>query len=216
MKRLTILSLMGFILALGVAIAALRNADDNWAGAMILATPLLLGIALIGALCGEERSRARRLGFAILGGAYFALAFLGLSDQDLARLPTARLLQDIHERVAPPMAFTYTSTYVITSAPSAAGPATSGVSPPNSASLRFVPLPAPSGSMTVTPSRWKSLLPGAANLAAFRIVGHCLFALLAGLLGAAIAQWFRGRNADRRDMGDGPAPRAGLAGQDLA
>jgi hypothetical protein len=207
MKRLTILSLMGFILAVGVAIAALRNADDNWAGAMILATPLLLGVTLIGAICGEERSRSRRLGFAILGSAYFSLAFLGLSDQNLARLPTARLLQAIHERVAPPAAFTYTmSTWVITGATPATGPATSSVSTPNSASMSFVANPAPSGSesTTVSPSRWKSLLPGAANREAFSIVGHCLFALLAGLLGSAIAQWFRGRKADRQDVGESP------------
>ena len=29
-RRLTILSLMGLVLVLGVAIAALRNADDYW------------------------------------------------------------------------------------------------------------------------------------------------------------------------------------------
>jgi hypothetical protein len=204
MKRLTILSMMGFILALGVAIAALRNADDNWAGAMILATPLLLGVALIGAICGEERSRARRLGFAIFGGGYFALAFLGLSDQNLARLPTARLLQDIHQRVAPPVTGTFTTTYVFTGAPRATGAGTFTVSNPSSTSINVSTNPAPSGSTTVAPSRWKSLLPGAANLEAFSIVGHCLFALLAGLLGAAIAQWFRGRNADGPDMVDPP------------
>jgi hypothetical protein len=206
MKRFTIMSLMGTILVLGVAIAALRNANDNWAGAMILATPLLLGIALIGALCGEERSRARRLGFAILGGGYFALAFLGLSDQDRARLPTARLLQAIHERVATPLMTTFTATYVITSPPHATDLGTYTVSSPNSASLSFVPNPAPPASVTITPSRWKSLLPGAVNREAFFIVGHCLFALLAGLLGATIARWFRGRNADGPDTVDPPPP----------
>jgi hypothetical protein len=216
MKRLTILSLMGFILAVGVAIAALRNADDNWAGAMILSTPLLLGVALIGALCGEERSRARRLGFAILGGGYFALAFLGLSDADRARLPTARLLQAIHERVAPQVTGGYTVTYVVTSAPPGSGQGTFMAPPPNPASINVVPGPAPSGSIIVTPGRWKSFLPGAANLEAFRIVGHCLFALLVGLLGAAIAQWFRGRYVDRRVIGDDPATRTRLAGEDPA
>ena len=58
MKRLTILSLMGLILVLAVAVAALRNADVYWASGMILATPMLFGVALIGALCGGERSGA--------------------------------------------------------------------------------------------------------------------------------------------------------------
>ncbi len=100
-RRLTILSLMGLVLVLGVAIAALRNADDYWAGGMILATPFLLGVALIAALCGEERSRARRLGFTILGGGYFALAFLGLSEPYRTLLPTSRLLAYVHQQVAP-------------------------------------------------------------------------------------------------------------------
>jgi hypothetical protein len=47
--------------------------------------------------------------------------------------------------------------------------------------------------------RWKAVLPGATNYEAFSIVGHCLFALLAGLLGASIAQWFR-RRAERANQ----------------
>ena len=49
MKRITILSLMGPVLALAVAIAALRRADDYWAGGLLLATPLVLAVALIAA-----------------------------------------------------------------------------------------------------------------------------------------------------------------------
>ena len=67
---------------------------------MILATPFLLGVALIAALCGEERSRVSRLGFAILGGGYFVLAFLGLSEPNLITLPTSRLLAYVHQQVA--------------------------------------------------------------------------------------------------------------------
>src|SRR4051794_26136035 len=100
MHRFTILGLMGLVLALAVAIAALRNADESWAGGLLLATPLLLSAALVGGLCGAERSRARRLGFAVFGWSYFALAFLGLSDQSLGKLPTTWLLSYVHQRVA--------------------------------------------------------------------------------------------------------------------
>jgi hypothetical protein len=197
MKRLTILSLMWLVLALAVAIAALRNADDYWAGAMILATPLLFCVAAIGALCGEERSRDRRLGFAILGGGYFALVFLGLSDQNLSRLPTARLLAYVHQRVSPPQTFTYAVTGSMT-AP--ASPGTIILADIRPGPLNLVtttttisaPNPDPT-STAITPNRWKSLLPGAANYEAFSIVGHCLFALLAGSLGAMVARWFRRR-----------------------
>jgi hypothetical protein len=202
MKRLTILSLMGLVLALAVATAALRNADDYWAGAMILATPLLFCVAAIGALCGEERSRDRRLGFAILGGGYFALAFLGLSDQNMARLPTAQLLVYVHQRVSPPPTYTFTVTGS-TTAPMGQGTIILANTRPGPFNLMTTtattsaPVPDPA-SAAATANRWRSLLPGAANYEAFSIVGHCLFALLAGSLGAAIARGF-GRRRERAE-----------------
>jgi hypothetical protein len=195
---------MAFVVAAAVAIAALRNADDYWAGGMLLATPLLLCVALIGALCGDERSRARRLGFAILGGGYFTLAFLGLSEQNLVRLPTTWLLHYVHQRVAPPQRFTFTGTYL----PGASGRTTFTVSNPKPVRLNVVatssPMPA-SAYPVASPNRWKSMLPGAANLEAFSIVGQCLFTLLAGLLGGMIAVWSRRRS--RRVEGVLPSGR---------
>jgi hypothetical protein len=208
-RRFTILSLMGLVLVLGIAIAALRNADDYWAGGMILATPFLLGVALIAALCGDERSRTRRLGFAILGGGYFVLAFLGLSEPYRTLLPTSRLLAYVHQQVAPPQTLTLT---VTTSTGARAASHWAVVSSnSNPVPTYLVATTAPSNvpvfsSSAVMPNRWKSLLPGAANEQAFRIVGHCLFALLAGVLGAAIAQWFQKRR--ERAEPTSPAPAA--------
>lgn len=198
MKRFTILSLMGLVLALAIAIAALRNADDYWASGMILATPFLLGVALIAALCGEDRSRARRLGFAILGGGYFALAFLGLSESNRARLPTTQLLTYVHQQVAPPQVFTFT---VTTPPPpginfGTAGPVSSSPAPLSVVATNLTSATPGLTNPTMVSGRWKAVLPGAANYEAFSIVGHCLFVLLAGLLGASIAQWFR-RRAER-------------------
>ncbi len=51
--------------------------------------------------------------------------------------------------------------------------------------------------------RWSQLLPGAVNFDAFSAVGHSLFALLAGALGAVIAQWFHNR-ADVERLSGGP------------
>jgi hypothetical protein len=203
MRRFTILGLMGLVLGMAVAIAALRNADDYWAAGMILATPLLLGVVLIGALCGVERFHARRLGFAILGGGYFALAFLGLSEPNLNRLPTTKLLAYVHQQVASPQTFTFT----VTTSPPTTTQTSFVIANSNSTALNFVTTTAPgpvSASSAVTPGRWKSLLPGAADYEAFSIVGHCLFTLLAGLLGAATAQWFRNRR--ERAALEGPAP----------
>src|SRR4051794_8501084 len=102
MRRFSILGLMGLIVALAIGLAALRGANEYWAGGLLLATPVLLCVALVGALCGKKRSRAGRLGFAVFGGAYFALAFLGLSEANLAKLPTSMLLRFVTERVVPP------------------------------------------------------------------------------------------------------------------
>jgi hypothetical protein len=123
MRRFSIQILMAIVIGSAVGLAALRNADDFWAGGMIVATPLLFGVALIAALCGQERSRARRLGFAILGGGYFALVFLGFSERNVVRMPTSWLLLQVHLRVAPPQFFTYTGT----------------LSPPPAAPGTFVP-----------------------------------------------------------------------------
>src|SRR5215813_13329259 len=102
MRRFTILGLMGSVLGMAVAIAALRNADDNWAGGLLLGTAVLIGVVTLGAFYHSGRRRAGRLGFAVFGGGYFALAFLGLSDHNLGRLPTSWLLFYVHQRVTPP------------------------------------------------------------------------------------------------------------------
>ena len=44
-----------------------------------------------------------------------------------------------------------------------------------------------------TSARWKAMLPGAANYEAFSAVGHCLFALVSGLLGMVIARRYQAR-----------------------
>jgi hypothetical protein len=179
MRRFTILGLMGLVLGLAVAIAALRNADDLWAGGLLLATALLIGVAAIGAFYHTGRRRAGRLGFAVFGGGYFALVFLGLSETNLNRLPTTWLLRYVSEKAAPiPIGVTARfDSLVVTATPSGA---TSFVTNP-------VPIQIASGTMA-SPSRWRSMLPGAANSHAFSVVGHCLFALLAGLLGIGIAR----------------------------
>ncbi len=182
MRRFTILELMGLVLGLAVAIAALRNADDHWAGGLLLATALLIGVAALGAVYHAGRRSAGRLGFAVFGGGYFALAFLGLSEPNVTKLPTTRLLRYVHEKVAP-TPFVYTA--ILHSTVPTSG-ATSTVSNPVHHQVAWE-------YTTVSPNRWDSMLPGAANYDAFSVVGHCLFALLAGLLGIVIATRYLAR-----------------------
>src|SRR5207248_9371795 len=57
MRRFTILGLMGLVLGMAVAIAALRNADDYWAGGLMLGTALLIGVVSLGAYYDSGRDR---------------------------------------------------------------------------------------------------------------------------------------------------------------
>ena len=50
-------------------------------------------------------------------------------------------------------------------------------------------------------ARWKALMPGEANFEAFKVVGHSLFALLAGLLGAVIARRYHARQERALEAG---------------
>ena len=209
MRRFTILGLMRLVLGLAVAIAALRNADDSWAGGLLLATALIIGVATLGAVYQSGRRRAGRLGFAVFAGGYFALAFLGLSDQNLAKLPTSWLLVSVHQRVAPPSLVTY----LVANRTGQVGQATiltSNVSPgplPNTITTTTTSQYAvTSGAGDGTSARWKSLLPGAANYEAFSVVGHCLFALLAGLLGMLIAWRFQARQERALEIDTAAAP----------
>jgi hypothetical protein len=125
---------------------------------------------LLGPVYHAGRRRAGRLGFAVFGGGYFALAFLGLSDENLTKLPTRWLLFYVHQKVAP------TPVYLATLVNGSESTITVG-----------------SFHAVASPNRWQSLLPGAGDFVAFSIVGHCLFALLAGPLGAIIARWYQAR-----------------------
>jgi hypothetical protein len=45
----------------------------------------------------------------------------------------------------------------------------------------------------------KAMFPGAVNYGPFLNIGHCLFALLLGLVGAVIARWFEKRSERRME-----------------
>jgi hypothetical protein len=196
MRRFTILGLMGLVLGLAVAIAALRNADDYWAGGLMMATAGLIGVAALGAFYHSGRRRARRLGFVVFGGGYFALVFLGLHAGNLAKLPTTWVLTYVHQRVTPQ---TYTLT--VTTVPAGGGTMPVGNSTPTQAVYAISPFALASGISGNGSARWKALLPGAANYEAFSAVGHCLFALLAGLLGMVIAQRYQSRQERALETG---------------
>jgi hypothetical protein len=195
MRRFTILGLMGLVLGIAVATAALRNADDSWAGGLILAMAAFIGLVTLSAFYSSGRRRAGRLGFVVFGGGYFALVFLGLSDYDLAVLPTTRLLAYVNQRAAQPWTFAFT-----TAAPGPMGQGTvllsnvtSGPMPNTVTTTTTSQFVAPIVASATASARWRSALPGAANYSAFTAVGHCLFAVVAGLCGMVVARRYQAR-----------------------
>ena len=95
MPRISIRTLMAFILLSGVGLAALRNANEFWAGMMLLLALSAVGIAVLGGLFSRGKEQARWVGFAAFGGGYLIVSLFPLG----AELPTTRALNYVHKRV---------------------------------------------------------------------------------------------------------------------
>ncbi len=63
MRRISIRTLMAFVLVSAVGLAALRNANELWAGMMLLVAMAALGGAVLGLILMRGRERAWWLGF---------------------------------------------------------------------------------------------------------------------------------------------------------
>ncbi len=87
MRRFSVRSLMAFIFACAIGLAALRNANDLWAGAMLFVALAAFAVAVLGAVILRGRERSCWLGFALFSGGYLTLTFgPGLSTE--IRLPS--------------------------------------------------------------------------------------------------------------------------------
>jgi hypothetical protein len=188
MRRISIRTLMALVLVSAIGLAALRNASELWAGMMLLLALAAVGVAILGVALMRGRERAWWLGFAVFGGGYLVAALCPFRSQ----LGTTHLLDYVHVRVV------------------GSGIATVEVSRIDQSSVlyRLVTTDGGVSERTIANSvynstsgkdllarmepanRWRSALPGAANREPFLRVGHCLFALLAGLLDATVASWF--------------------------
>ena len=94
--RFTIASLLGLVLFVAVAFAALRRADDLWDSTLF---SLTLGLLLASVLLAIHRAESRRafwLGFALFGGAYLGASLIPPVE---ARLLTTRALIYLDSKV---------------------------------------------------------------------------------------------------------------------
>jgi hypothetical protein len=74
--RFTLAQLMTVVLYLGVGFAALGNANQFWASAVYTLAVILIALALVGALAGNDMTRPRWVGFAIFGWTYLLIVHL--------------------------------------------------------------------------------------------------------------------------------------------
>jgi hypothetical protein len=191
MRRVTILGLMGLVLGMAVAFAALRNADDYWAGGLLMVTLLLMGTAVLAVVYERGQSRAGWLGFLVFGGGYLAFSIGQLPSAEVsAKLPTTRFMKYAHARVDTVGRLRGKLIFQLVDP-------TTGATSFDEAGIQADPS-----------QKWKAMLPGAVNYEAFSIVGHCLFALLAGLLGMGIARRYQARQ--ERALETGPEAGAPL------
>jgi hypothetical protein len=78
--RFRITALMGLVLFVGVAFAALRDASEWWAGALLVVTIGLLLTACLGVVYRTGGDRAFWLGMLVFGGGYLLLSRFVFTD----------------------------------------------------------------------------------------------------------------------------------------
>jgi hypothetical protein len=210
MRRFSIRSLMAFVLVSAVGLAALRNANELWAGLMLTVAFGAAATAVMGALTLRGVERYRWAGFAVFSGGYLAMTLgPGLNAPFKSHFGTTALLNYVQSQVA----------VASPSQPATVGnrigrrenlvqriasleESTDGTNGLTLANLkkRLADLDAANERqrlLLAVADQWRSLLPGAVNAEQFFCVGHSLFALLAGLVGGAVAVWFYARREQR-------------------
>ena len=202
MRRFSIRSLTAFIAIAAIGLAALRDANDLWAGMLLLLALAAVAIAMMGAVILRGGERYWWAGFAFFGGGYLAVA-VGpwLSDAFQPQLGTTQVLRYVHARI-------------IASASPTLDDAELAELRQRRLELRSIYLQV-RGRKESDPSlivTKRELGKVDQQLAAddavplfdqFQRVGHSLFTLLAGLLGGTVAVWFYMRRERARSGATG-------------
>ncbi len=192
MRRISIRSLMVFVVVSAVGLAALRNANELWAGTMPLVALAAMGAALLGAVILRGRERCWWAGFAFFCGGYLAIAVAPwLNDNFQPQLGTTQLLDHVqrrmHSAVLPTKADLAAAQVAREEALTEVANMHRLVRNANdparaSADRKLFLLDKRIAALTSTPTRDQ-----------FHRVGHSLFALLAGLAGGSVATRFHAR-----------------------
>ena len=94
MRRFTIRGLMGSVIVLALAFAALRNADDYWAGGVLFVTVALMATAVLAIVYERGGSQAGWLGF-LAFGSYLALSLGQLPSAEVSAKPADHAIHEL-------------------------------------------------------------------------------------------------------------------------
>ena len=177
--RFPIAGLMGAVLVVALGLAALRNPSETWAGVMFLLTCGTLCLAIVGVVCRSDRERAWWLGFALFGWGY-----LLLSLWSRVNLPTMTLLDWIAKWLGVKVRFS--------------GGMVGGGFGGSFRSVGLRPLGGFGGGVLFGPA-FDSLGQ----------IAHCLWAIVAALVGGVLAHALFGASRARAEKLDTP-PQAAM------
>jgi hypothetical protein len=224
MRRIPIAALMAAVLFCAIAVAAIRNASDTWAGVLLLLTLGTLAAAPLGVAYRRDARRAWWLGFALFGWGYARLSLDPSStEESRSRLPTTALMDLLLEGggpvvgtrpdpPAPPAEYLKAAGRLIDSGHlqlaasylRAADDYSDMLSQAERGNLdaNIARLVRAEPTLTWARSRRLAVWPAPLKVDPdrFKRVGHSLFAVLAGLVGGAVARWFHAgqRRAESR------------------
>jgi hypothetical protein len=175
--RLTILAMLAMIGLAGVGLAGLRSATPLWASAVFSLTVAGLSAVTVGAAMGRRPC----LGFAVFGWAYL-LAVFGLWPEPNGVTAPPFLTKALMDYFQPPV---HQGSFWF---PEGTGEMFHEPGPAGEAAYE-TPRMVPSGVPPITaPFRGRTV-----NLLHYRRIGHCLAAILCGLLGSPVATAFSTR-----------------------
>jgi hypothetical protein len=103
MRQFSIRTLMAVIVGSVVGLAALRNANELWAGITLLGAVAAVCFALMGAVMLRGTERVWCGGFVFLGGIYLACAFVPWLSGEFQPIPgTTQILRGLFPYLSPP------------------------------------------------------------------------------------------------------------------
>jgi hypothetical protein len=196
LPRYTIRSLLGVVLFVAIAAAALRASTDAWDGCLLGLTSLILPTAILLAVHRSDRRRAFWLGFALFGWTYLIASLIPPIG---SRLPTTMGLAFIDSKI--PGRETTTSAILTYGAPNPAQ--TIAVS---ARDYTLVSLSQGNAYRVWDTTTGKLLAGPGGTTENFIRIGHSLLALLLAFLGGHLSRHLYGRRRQDRSIPPGDSP----------